>query len=92
MANSNNVVRCGLSPKHKDITELNKLVKFEPALESRIIPEIIDGNQELLSAAIDEFALAKFKADEKNCIIHKQDYPEIVLAFDTDLLLKVRSI
>jgi mannose-6-phosphate isomerase len=40
MSNSDNVLRGGLTPKHVDVKELMKHIKFEPTL-----PNIITGNQ-----------------------------------------------
>jgi mannose-6-phosphate isomerase len=40
MSNSDNVLRGGLTPKHVDVPELLKHVKFEPT-----VPNIISGNQ-----------------------------------------------
>lgn len=39
MANSDNVLRCGLTPKHVDVPELLKIVKFEPSDPGVLRPE-----------------------------------------------------
>ncbi|QES48544.1 mannose-6-phosphate isomerase, class I [Streptomyces venezuelae] len=58
MANSDNVLRCGLTPKHVDVPELLKVVRFEPSEPAVIRPE---GNgEEVYDTPIDEFRLSRF--------------------------------
>ena len=38
MANSDNVLRCGLTPKHVDVPELLRIVHFEPATPASCAP------------------------------------------------------
>ncbi|RKN37422.1 mannose-6-phosphate isomerase, class I [Streptomyces hoynatensis] len=53
MANSDNVLRCGLTPKHIDVPELLRIVRFEagppgvlrPAADDRDGGEVLDGTQ-----------------------------------------------
>lgn len=58
MANSDNVLRCGLTPKHVDVPELLKVVLFEPGDPALLRPE---GNgEEVYETPIDEFRLSRF--------------------------------
>lgn len=58
MANSDNVLRCGLTPKHVDVPELLKVTLFEPADPGVLRPE---GNgEEVYETPIDEFRLSRF--------------------------------
>lgn len=58
LANSDNVLRAGLTPKHVDVPELLKIVKFEPGDPSVLRPE---GNgEEVYETPIDEFRLSRF--------------------------------
>lgn len=58
MANSDNVLRCGLTPKHVDVPELLKVVIFEPGDPRVLRPE---GNgEEVYETPIDEFRLSRF--------------------------------
>ncbi|MCY0927156.1 mannose-6-phosphate isomerase, class I [Streptomyces sp. H27-H1] len=58
MANSDNVLRCGLTPKHVDVPELLKVVVFEPGDPGILRPE---GNgEEVYETPIDEFRLSRF--------------------------------
>ncbi|MFD9575538.1 mannose-6-phosphate isomerase, class I [Streptomyces sp. NPDC059982] len=58
MANSDNVLRCGLTPKHVDVPELLKVVLFEPSAPGVLRPEA-DG-EEVYETPIDEFRLSRF--------------------------------
>ncbi|MGW6868618.1 mannose-6-phosphate isomerase, class I [Streptomyces sp. NPDC054904] len=58
MANSDNVLRCGLTPKHVDVPELLKVVNFEPSAPGIMRPEA-DG-EEVYETPIDEFRLSRF--------------------------------
>ncbi|MFD3548723.1 mannose-6-phosphate isomerase, class I [Streptomyces sp. NPDC058655] len=58
LANSDNVLRAGLTPKHVDVPELLKIVKFasgDPAVQR---PE--GGAEEVYETPIDEFRLSRF--------------------------------
>ncbi|MEU9305492.1 mannose-6-phosphate isomerase, class I [Streptomyces sp. NPDC048269] len=58
LANSDNVLRAGLTPKHVDVPELLKIVKLEPGDPHVLRPE---GNgEEVYEAPIDEFRLSRF--------------------------------
>ena len=62
LANSDNVLRCGLTPKHVDIPELLEVVDFSPLDPDVLSPVPLpdtDG-EELYPAPIDEFRLSRF--------------------------------
>ncbi|QMU67861.1 mannose-6-phosphate isomerase, class I [Streptacidiphilus sp. P02-A3a] len=62
LANSDNVLRCGLTPKHVDIPELLEVVDFrstDPDILRPVLLPDADG-EELYSAPIDEFRLSRF--------------------------------
>ncbi|GAA0321429.1 mannose-6-phosphate isomerase, class I [Streptomyces polychromogenes] len=58
MANSDNVLRCGLTPKHVDVPELLKVVVFEPTAPGVLRPE--GDGEEVYETPIDEFRLSRF--------------------------------
>ncbi|MEU8774543.1 mannose-6-phosphate isomerase, class I [Streptomyces sp. NPDC048606] len=58
MANSDNVLRCGLTPKHVDVPELLKVVIFEPSAPGLLRPE--GDGEEVYETPIDEFRLSRF--------------------------------
>lgn len=58
LANSDNVLRAGLTPKHVDVPELLKIVKFEAGDPHVLRPE--GDGEELYEAPVDEFRLSRF--------------------------------
>ncbi|MGW8374668.1 mannose-6-phosphate isomerase, class I [Streptomyces sp. ODS28] len=60
MANSDNVLRCGLTPKHVDVPELLRIVRFEPSDPGVLRPEAGADGAERYETPIDEFALSRY--------------------------------
>jgi mannose-6-phosphate isomerase len=60
MANSDNVLRCGLTPKHVDVPELLKITRFEPGDPGVLRPEADGGAEEVYATPIDEFRLSRY--------------------------------
>ncbi|MFJ6725558.1 mannose-6-phosphate isomerase, class I [Streptomyces sp. NPDC091281] len=59
MANSDNVLRCGLTPKHVDVPELLRVVRFEPGDPGVLRPEAAPDGEEVYATPIDEFRLSR---------------------------------
>ncbi|WP_407565258.1 mannose-6-phosphate isomerase, class I [Streptomyces sp. 184] len=60
MANSDNVLRCGLTPKHVDVPELLKIVSFTPGA-----PEVLRaGPDGRYAVPVDDFRLYRHDLDE----------------------------
>ncbi|MGW6395564.1 mannose-6-phosphate isomerase, class I [Streptomyces sp. NPDC055103] len=59
MANSDNVLRCGLTPKHVDVPELLRVVRFEPHDPGVLRPEASPSGEEVYDTPIDEFRLSR---------------------------------
>ncbi|MFF9146431.1 mannose-6-phosphate isomerase, class I [Streptomyces sp. NPDC055051] len=59
MANSDNVLRCGLTPKHVDVPELLRIVRFEPGEPGVLRPEASPTGEEVYETPIDEFRLSR---------------------------------
>ncbi|MEE1788133.1 mannose-6-phosphate isomerase, class I [Streptomyces sp. SP17BM10] len=64
-ANSDNVLRAGLTPKHIDVPELMKVVVFEAGAPGVLHPTPVAGTpgEELYPVPIDEFRLSRFRLD-----------------------------
>nr|WSZ96315.1 mannose-6-phosphate isomerase, class I [Streptomyces sp. NBC_00857] len=60
MANSDNVLRCGLTPKHVDVPELLRIVRFEATEPGILRPEASPSGEELYDTPIDEFRLSRY--------------------------------
>lgn len=58
LANSDNVLRAGLTPKHVDVPELLKIARFEPGDPNLLRPE--GDAEEVYETPIDEFRLSRF--------------------------------
>ncbi|MEV7024370.1 mannose-6-phosphate isomerase, class I [Kitasatospora sp. NPDC093558] len=64
-ANSDNVLRAGLTPKHIDVPELMNVVVFEAGVLDVLHATPVDGTpgEELYPVPIDEFRLSRFRLD-----------------------------
>jgi mannose-6-phosphate isomerase len=64
MANSDNVLRGGLTPKHVDVPELLRVLDFTPASEDLLRPTIIEDGMELVyDTPAPEFAVSELRID-----------------------------
>ncbi|MFJ6214613.1 mannose-6-phosphate isomerase, class I [Streptomyces sp. NPDC092296] len=61
MANSDNVLRCGLTPKHVDVPELLRVVDFRATEPAVLSPSPVPGTpgEELYPAPVTEFRLSR---------------------------------
>ncbi|MFH8991072.1 mannose-6-phosphate isomerase, class I [Streptomyces sp. NPDC017940] len=72
MANSDNVLRCGLTPKHVDVPELLRIVRFEatdpgvlrPVATPAAAAAGTPGGEEVYDTPTDEFRLSRFVLTE----------------------------
>ncbi|MEV7991842.1 mannose-6-phosphate isomerase, class I [Streptomyces sp. NPDC086077] len=64
MANSDNVLRCGLTPKHIDVPELLRVVRFEANDAGVLRPEASPDGEEVYDTPIDEFRLSRYVLSE----------------------------
>ncbi|MFK4103615.1 mannose-6-phosphate isomerase, class I [Streptomyces sp. NPDC019531] len=80
MANSDNVLRCGLTPKHVDVPELLRIVNFEAADPGVLRPEASPDGEEVYETPIDEFRLSRYVLPE-GAITHDltRAIPQILL-------------
>ncbi|MGW2540119.1 mannose-6-phosphate isomerase, class I [Kitasatospora sp. NPDC001574] len=67
-ANSDNVLRAGLTPKHIDVPELLEVVEFAACSPAPLLPVPVDGTpgEELYPVPIDEFRLSRFALDGRD--------------------------
>ncbi|MEV0258089.1 mannose-6-phosphate isomerase, class I [Streptomyces sp. NPDC050732] len=64
MANSDNVLRCGLTPKHVDVPELLRVVRFDATDPGVLRPEASETGEEVYETPIDEFRLSRLVLPE----------------------------
>ncbi|KAA1250354.1 mannose-6-phosphate isomerase, class I [Mycobacterium simiae] len=75
MANSDNVLRGGLTPKHVDVPELLRVLDFAPTAESKLRPAIRrHGLERIYDTPTDEFAVALLVLDHDQ-LGHEVDAP-----------------
>ncbi|GGV92904.1 mannose-6-phosphate isomerase, class I [Streptomyces gelaticus] len=80
MANSDNVLRCGLTPKHIDVPELLRVVRFEPTGPAVLRPEASPSGEELYETPVDEFRLSRFDLSPGAAPVDlTRDTPQILL-------------
>ncbi|MDO0927420.1 mannose-6-phosphate isomerase, class I [Streptomyces sp. TG1A-8] len=68
MANSDNVLRCGLTPKHVDVPELLRVVRFEPGDPGVLRPVAAPDGEEVYETPIDEFRLSRHVLPEGGAV------------------------
>ncbi|WP_432056206.1 mannose-6-phosphate isomerase, class I [Streptomyces sp. bgisy022] len=64
MANSDNVLRCGLTHKHVDVPELLRIVRFEARDAGILRPEAAPDGEEVYETPTDEFRLSRYVLPE----------------------------
>ncbi|MFC9929612.1 mannose-6-phosphate isomerase, class I [Streptomyces sp. NPDC127190] len=80
MANSDNVLRCGLTPKHVDVPELLRVVRFEAGDPGVLRPEASPDGEEVYETPIDEFRLSRYVLPEAGAAHDvTRDAPQILL-------------
>ncbi|MFE7173851.1 mannose-6-phosphate isomerase, class I [Streptomyces sp. NPDC057616] len=80
MANSDNVLRCGLTPKHVDVPELLRIVRFEASDPGVLRPEAAPDGEEVYETPIDEFRLSRYVLPEGGSTHDlTRDTPQILL-------------
>ncbi|GAA4531234.1 mannose-6-phosphate isomerase, class I [Nonomuraea ferruginea] len=78
MANSDNVLRCGLTGKHRDVPELMRIVDFTPAPPHRVRPSADDGRHGYHPPAT-QFALVRHDLTEGAAHTVPGGVPQILL-------------
>lgn len=63
MANSDNVLRCGLTPKHIDVDELLRVVDFRATDPAVLRPAAGTGGEQVYPVPVDEFRLSRYTLD-----------------------------
>jgi mannose-6-phosphate isomerase len=80
MANSDNVLRGGLTPKHVDVDELLRVLRFETGPAEIRTPSLEAEGQWVYRTEAAEFELWKLELGPKPVAVKGSDGPEIILA------------
>ncbi|HEX5565855.1 MAG TPA: mannose-6-phosphate isomerase, class I [Streptomyces sp.] len=89
MASSDNVLRCGLTPKHVDVPELLRVVRFE-AMEPEVLrPEAAPDGEEVYRTPAEEFRLSRhiLTAENEPRVLDDRT-PQILLCTDGEITLR----
>ncbi|WP_242614337.1 mannose-6-phosphate isomerase, class I [Actinomadura roseirufa] len=86
MANSDNVLRCGLTPKHVDVAELVRVVDFVPAALHRVEPKPGPDGEVLYRPPAAEFALVRHDLSGAPHVLPR-GWPQAVLCLDGEVAL-----
>lgn len=88
MANSDNVLRGGLTPKHVDVPELLRVLDFSPTPEDRLRPETVtDGTETIYQTPAQEFAVSTLTVDGEHLgdeidVHSHHDGPQLLLCIE----------
>ncbi|MGW4691144.1 mannose-6-phosphate isomerase, class I [Kitasatospora cineracea] len=78
MSNSDNVLRCGFTPKHVDVPELLKVVDFRAGRPEVLRPEPGPDGERHYPVPIDEFRLSRYELTDRPATL-PGDAPQILL-------------
>jgi len=84
MANSDNVVRAGLTPKFKDITQLINILTYEFG-KPELIGNELNKNTYKYSVSADEFRVEKITLNNQSVDFRTDNRIEIILLIDGDV-------
>lgn len=97
MANSDNVLRGGLTPKHVDVPELLRVLDFTPTTEAALRPATFtDGLEVVYQTPAEEFALSRVTLDGPH-LGHevdapaRHDGPQILLCTEGSVTVHAKS-
>jgi mannose-6-phosphate isomerase len=82
MANSDNVIRGGMTVKHIDVQQLLAVLDFEPLPQPRVDAVEIDPGRWRYSTAHTPFVLWRFEIDEDSAMLHQSTGRELLLSVD----------
>lgn len=88
MANSDNVLRGGLTPKHVDVPELLRVLDFAPTPEDRLRSETVtDGTETIYRTPAQEFAVSALTVDGEHLgdeidVHSHHDGPQLLLCIE----------
>jgi mannose-6-phosphate isomerase len=82
MANSDNVLRGGLTNKHIDVKELMKHIKFEETVPRVIVPEKINKYEQLYRTGAPDFKLSRLILKKDDVCTFESNSGETLLVFE----------
>lgn len=90
MANSDNVLRAGLTPKHMDVEELVKCTDFIPKPINTLLTQAeINGSEHHFPVSVQDFQFSIFQAPKEQRV--EMTSAEILMPIDADVALLAQS-
>ena len=71
MANSDNVLRGGLTPKHVDVPELIRILDFEPYIVEFLLPRVAGPDEKQYHSRAQEFILSTLASSAANSSVYE---------------------
>ena len=92
MANSDNVLRGGLTPKYMDVPELLKKIKFEPTVPQIIPGHLTQGGMErIYPCSVPDFRISRIEISSGKEYASQSSSPEILMMLQGTAVLKGRT-
>ncbi|MBD0832191.1 mannose-6-phosphate isomerase, class I [Aestuariibaculum sediminum] len=88
MANSDNVLRGGLTPKHVDVDELLKHVAFEETIPNILTGDLQNQVERVFKSPAPDFELSSIKIDVNQNYTHASNTLEIIIALEGSVEIK----
>lgn len=88
MANSDNVLRGGLTPKHIDVPELMKHTKFEGIVPHIMKGEILANREKNYPCPVPDFGITKIEVASQQYIENKSFSAEIIIVMKGELTIQ----
>lgn len=88
MANSDNVLRGGLTPKHIDVPELMKHVRFEPVVPAVMKGKMVNGYEKRFPTPADDFELHELHLDRGDRYPVKASTAEIFMVLEGEVIVE----
>jgi mannose-6-phosphate isomerase len=85
LANSDNVLRCGLTPKHIDVPELLRVADFTPLAQPRWSPTLVSDQIGVFAVPVPDFQLARLELTGSDSTPLPVAGPSIVCTIDGEL-------
>lgn len=84
MANSDNVLRAGLTPKHIDVPELLTICTIEPSNPQNYLikPQILSDQERRFPTPFDEFELSELQSQDAGVVTWHARATEIIICID----------
>jgi mannose-6-phosphate isomerase len=93
MGNSDNVLRGGLTPKHVDVPELCRVLRFEPREAEILLPRETSTGERIFETPADEFELAALTVEEgKPWRSARSRGVEILLTLEGEMTITDRGV